>query len=132
MLSQQELIDKYPILLGNFLEGRGIECQEGWHGIIDSMCEKINRVLELSQCSATIGLIKSKFGKMRVQGVVMDAPTLDQQIIRAVISQTEAVSSITCTVCGEYGWQKRGTMQPVMCQLHQDEWDSKRLNPWEV
>ena len=114
---------KYPVILGNFLEGRGLEVQPGWLPLIDDTCQKLRRFTNLIDQTVTIGLIKSKFGEMRMQGV--EAPGMgvsDREIIIAIISRAEGLSRSICTVCGEFGYQKSDTgCYRVLCVEHHEE-----------
>lgn len=70
---QSALYSKYPALFKNKdLSIRescmpwGLECGEGWAGILDAMCEELTRICEKYDVQVTFDQIKEKYGSLRV------------------------------------------------------------------
>lgn len=68
----------------------GIECGEGWIGILDLLAEKLSPGVKVLQ-------VKEKFGTLRFY--INRGTEADHNLI----SQAEAQSAVTCELCGAEG-----------------------------
>jgi len=134
------LVTKYPEIFKNRYGDMqntamcwGFECGDGWFNIIDQMCWAIQDHIkwqnkqrtdllatnphnlpvpdEVLQVVAT--QVKEKFGSLRFYYSGGD------DYVAGVIQMAEAMSYVTCDVCGSPGTQKQhhGWLQ-TRCQLH--------------
>lgn len=98
--------ERYPILL-RFPVG-GIDCGEGWDGIIDELFSKI--VKTDPECYLT--QIKEKFGRLRVY----TGSTSDE--VYDLIDAAESMSEITCETCGKPGVLNSERYLKTACDEH--------------
>jgi hypothetical protein len=99
----------------------GIECQDGWFGIIWELCERIEPMIaampEEKQNDFVVHQIKEKFGGLRFY----QAKVPTEEMKRA-IDEAQSKCERTCEVCSEPGecvainhwWQ-------TLCSKHQEE-----------
>ncbi len=95
MTPWDELVLAFPRLYSKEIS---FECGEGWRSILLSLSIKIESILE--KCSATdmyAVQVKEKYGTLRFY---MSKMTPE---IAALVSDTEALSSQTCELCGHFG-----------------------------
>jgi hypothetical protein len=100
-----ELKRKYPKCMRFLHESSrnplsfAIETGDGWFGLIDRMCEKIEPQIDLTDEEEPIYFvqIKEKFGELRAY-LSWQTKYMDE-----FIRQAEAESSRTCEVCGKPG-----------------------------
>jgi len=117
-MSEEELIEKHKDIL-DLRGGYGMNCWEGWHGIIDDMLDTISNGVHINtKLRARFGAvdgktgnikvvqIKEKFGALRVYIEPYDVYT------QGIIDMAETVSKHTCERCGKpgelwsVGWSK--------------------------
>ena len=110
---QNKLYEKYPAL---FVQRDwpmmqtcmcwGIEVGDGWYEILDKMCAALSKLEHPPQFSQ----IKEKFGTLRVYtDNCSDASD-------AIIAEAEAMSGVTCEICGQMGKINNGPWYTVRCE----------------
>jgi len=118
---ERQLIEKYPKM---FRENAGIECGDGWYDIIDYLCAGIkvhtdfwnlNRATRPVIEQVVVDQIKEKFGTMRFYYSGGD------EYISGLASMAEAVTAITCEVCGERGSVRPTRWVKTLCDVHAAE-----------
>jgi ribosomal protein L37AE/L43A len=119
----QRLYDTYPDLfvgknetVMTNLMPFGLECDDGWYGIIDKACAHLLRLAELEGAHPKFMQIKSKFGGLRMY---MAGATELQYII---VKYTETESHHICEACGEGGHMRSSKYWvSVLCDKHANE-----------
>jgi hypothetical protein len=136
---QKQLKDKYPLLYKNLMNPEatprttclffGLECGEGWFGIIDRLSAKLEPLIaqaikdnqdnpELDGYHPCAEQIKEKFGGLRFY---MNWGT---QEMYDLISATEDESYHTCEVCGkaEINASSSGGWVSTVCEECRDKY----------
>lgn len=138
----EKLVKKYPkIFADRYADMQttamcwGFECGDGWYNIIDRMCRLIQghidwrnsqreKLLQHNPYDAEIpeeipqvvaAQVKEKFGTLRFYEDGGDEYT------RGIISMAEAMSGVTCEVCGNVGKINEGGWLSVRCEEHRKE-----------
>lgn len=119
---QKHLCIKYPKIFGitdiNVSIARfGIECDDGWFDLIESMCEeiqsdinyKVNNQIPVTQVLVT--QIKEKFGTLRFYYEGGD------DFADGVVSLAENLSSKICETCGNKGKTKGSSWLKTTCDI---------------
>jgi hypothetical protein len=88
------LEDKYPF----FRPFWGVECGDGWFGIIDELCGKFS---EMNLKGAKIEFIKEKFAGLRVG--LSHFGGMNYEVILLAIDSAHERSLETCEECGKAG-----------------------------
>lgn len=143
----EELAIKYPLLFQK-AKIRGLEINEGWYNIVDTLCGVISnhaeniqrgivyeqgkgirnhdRIAELEKEFATlieqlpsIGQVKEKFGGLRFY---IDGGTEEH---RHYIRFAEAMSFRTCEQCGAPGETRNIGWMKTLCVRHHREHEQK-------
>lgn len=95
----------------------GIECSDGWFNILNMACRNIQSHLNWKPDvpQVVVEQIKEKFGSLRfyVQG--------GDEYTNGIISMAEAMSEVTCEVCGHPGETRQGGWIKVLCDEHAAE-----------
>jgi hypothetical protein len=113
---EAELKKKYPKCMRFLHEGSrnpisfGIETGDGWYGLIDRMCEKIEPVIANEDESVYFVQIKEKFGELRAY-LSWQTAFMDE-----FIRQAEVESFRTCEVCGKQGSPIGGAWIFIRCE----------------
>lgn len=106
---EQKLIEKYPSLFRDrtrppteSLMCYGCDHDDGWYGIIESMCSLISRYMKKKELADgpqdyRFTQIKEKFGGLRVYDAEGDNYT------QGVVDMAESMSYKTCEVTGKPG-----------------------------
>lgn len=133
------ICEKYPLIFRQRGMGMDKSCMhwgltigEGWNFIIESACQKINKIYELTGVYTEASQIKEKYGTLRFyndikfsesewlkrQGIIVrlkwligmgDVSRMNEDmklamlLIEDVISKAESDSEIICEECGNYG-----------------------------
>lgn len=121
---QNQLFAKYPSIfreIGGKPEETcmafGIECGDGWHNLIDALCEQIdfhvnwtNRITPTYKFGVVAAQVKEKFGSLRFYVDFIYDHNLDQPAMKRIsasiervggmIAMAEAISAKTCGACG--------------------------------
>ena len=105
-MSEEELIEKHKDIL-DLRGGYGMNCWEGWYGVIDDMLATISNSVRVRKTgNIKVVQIKEKFGMLRVYTDPYDVYT------QGIIDMAETVSKHTCERCGKpgelwsVGWSK--------------------------
>ena len=131
----RELTKKYPKLFS--AEGnpspygeRGVECGEGWHDLLDTLCARIQGYVDQTDDieQPLVEQVKEKFGTLRfyISGY--------NDYTRGLITMAESMSACICEVCGEKGVLQSGgwlTVQCHECYHAYKEDKQKRLAAWD-
>ena len=97
----------------------GFQCDDGWYNIIDAVCAQIenrernNNSVEWLSVFAT--QVKEKYGTLRFYYVGGD------DFIDGVVAMAEAMSAVTCEVCGAPGRLREGGWLKTLCDEHAKE-----------
>lgn len=99
---QDNLYKKYPKLfsqkdlpMSQTCMCWGIECGDGWYGIIDKFCDKLTKYLETVDIGdVTFSQVKEKYGSIRVYTDGGD------DVVYDMISDLEDESEKVCMMCG--------------------------------
>lgn len=98
MITEQELIAKYPGIFRNLSHG-DFECRSGWNEIIDRLCQSI--------CDAGLGgkviagQVKEKFGGLRFYYEGSSMLTEGEfKSLWSMLESAERESLVTCEGCG--------------------------------
>lgn len=79
----------------------GFECGEGWHKIIQETHNKLKYI----DPDYKIAQIKEKFGGLRYYfDPSFDYGSIQVDIMDDIVRAAEYEASITCELCGAYGW----------------------------
>jgi len=101
---EKKLVEQYPDALSEYggdarytCMAWGFECGNGWHKIIEELCEKIANIPGFK-----FAQVKEKFGTLTIY---YDGPENedDRAKVRLAIDEAEIKSSKTCENCGEPG-----------------------------
>ena len=93
--------------------GGGFSCDDGWFGLIDELCAKLQAAVAAGKILQPVtDQVKQKFGELRFYVSPQSLTT------EALIAQARTRSAVTCEVCGAAGvlrWQ-RGVL--TVCDLY--------------
>jgi len=100
----------------------GVECNNGWFNIINMLCRNIQSHLnwkkEIPQVVVT--QVKEKFGSLRFYYDGGD------EYVSGLVDMAEAISEVTCEVCGEPGEARQVGWHKVLCEAHHQEREKAR------
>jgi len=115
----KQLVEKYPkIFKDRYTDMKdtamcwGMECDDGWYWLIDSLCESIQNYTEYNKVPQFVATqVKEKYGTLRFYGDGGD------ELIDGMIWLAEHQSGTICEKCGKpgdskveggnpYGWMK--------------------------
>jgi len=131
---QNKLYEKYPDFFKNKDLGvqkscmaRGIECDDGWFDLIETVCSVIKNFINNNQdITFEFDQIKEKFGGLRIyySTNILEKARYNKDYIHGVISLAESISYRICEQTGDKGglckkenWVK--TLSPArMSQLN--------------
>lgn len=114
MKNQEKLFEKYP---GLFFQKDlpmqqtcmcwGVECGEGWYGVLERLCEKLSKYSEEKGLDIQFVQIKEKYGELRVYLNYYD----DE--VDKMTEEAENEADNTCEICSakgelsiKFGWYK--------------------------
>ncbi len=112
------LIEKYPKLFADVSKPMteslmcfGLECNDGWFKLVDSLCNVIQwRCDQVPECPQVVfGQIKEKFAQLRIYYDGGDDYTM------GVIDMAEQMSEHVCEVCGNAGRVREGGWWMTLC-----------------
>ncbi len=151
---EKELIEKYPKIF-QISEGRrmlpfpmfGIECGDGWYNILNSLCFQIQSYIDFQEemnehivrrnkeadqegqidqqmlvesiPQAVVSQVKEKFGRLRFYYDGGD------EKIDGMVRMAEAMSAVTCEVCGDVGELRGRGWYYTSCDEHAREEDKE-------
>lgn len=141
---QNQLVEKYPKIFQVSEERRllpfpmfGIECGNGWYEILNALCFQIQQHIDWANSQrqrllennphnlripnevpqVVVEQVKEKFGTLRfyVQG--------GDNYTEGMIRMAEAMSAVTCEVCGDRGQMRGRGWYYTACDRHTKEYD---------
>lgn len=110
-----QLVKKYPMLLKEYGGDMrktclrwGMQHDDGWYKILDSLLSKLQLICDTTKLEITITTIKEKYSKLRVYSVIennnnVKNAALWELIIDDIVNNAENDSGDICEVCGKYG-----------------------------
>ena len=106
----------------NPFEGFGIECAEGWYDLLDKLCTKIEKVLDIdpqAKKDFMIAQIKEKFGGLRfyVHGA--------SEKIHKHIDWAEKESFKICEGCGKPGKHYSNYWYRTFCKVCEKKYQGR-------
>lgn len=103
-LRLKALISKYPRLFASANVIENISLPDGWLGLFDLLCERIETILEENP-AATIQVlqVKAKFAELRVYFCLDEQNSQLRHSIRQSIALATEVSQQCCEKCGGPG-----------------------------
>lgn len=79
----------------------GFEHGDGWYGLIEALCARINKILESDPgASMQVKQVKEKFGTLRFYYRLHDASDEMAQRMRHIVALAEKASGRICEQCG--------------------------------
>lgn len=132
---EDALVRKYPALfhdkdlpLTESLMAFGCECSDGWFNILNQVCACIDQHAKNGHWpypdSYRFFQIKEKFGGLRIYDNGHD------EYIAGVLALAEALSYVTCEICGNPGrtcCSKSGYWLRTLCSAHAEEHEYRRV-----
>lgn len=121
-----KLVAKYPKI---FATVEHTECNDGWYSIIDLLCANIqshtdwwntNRPNRPVVEQVVVEQAKEKFGTLRFYYEGGD------EYIKGLVTMAEAMSEVTCEVCGDRGSLRTGGWLKTLCDHHHQEQEAAR------
>jgi len=101
---EQQLMDRFPFMEARHIRDAeklnipvGCDCQDGWYGVIYTLCEKIEQDLLLyPDTTFTVIQVKEKYGRLcfYTSSICMKSKIFDY------IAEAEQESAATCENCG--------------------------------
>lgn len=100
----------------------GFECSDGWFNIINILCRNIQSHLNWKKETSQVVVqqVKEKFGSLRFYYDGGD------EYVSGLVSMAEAMSEVTCEVCGESGEARQVGWHKVLCETHHQEREKAR------
>jgi hypothetical protein len=111
---RQQLQDKYPFLRATSIQeglmAFGFECADGWLPILEKLFERFQELVdkEGSANRFRVTQVKEKYGTLRVYHNGGDA-------YEAFVDKAEALSEVTCELCGQQGMIRDDGWVMVRC-----------------
>ncbi len=105
---QNFLYEKYPALfrqkdlpMSETCMCWGINCGDGWYGLVNRTCAKIQAYCEEQKIKVEFVQVKQKFGGLRIYfDMVGDYLDYHQNSVQEIVTDAEKASFNTCEVCG--------------------------------
>lgn len=101
---ERSLLRKYPAIFGedptstNRAVYWGVECGDGWHNLLDTLCHDIQSYINSEHVQqVTFIQVKEKFGELRIYYTLIDKHIDD------LIKEVAKKSKVTCEYCGAPG-----------------------------
>ena len=107
---------------------RHIECAEGWHDLIDTLCASIQGYINHSGNveQPRVKQIKEKFGTLRFYISGYD------DYIRGLIGMAEQISAQICEECGEKGVLQKMNWIKTLCHDCYHDYENIKQNRWDT
>lgn len=112
---QDALFVKYPKLLRKKDLKWGLQCGDGWYGIIDELCAVIYRNAIREDCQSKLPKaykIKEKWGGLNF------SICHSNDFYQGAIAMAESISFRTCEKCGLPGFPREGKWVITLCDEH--------------
>jgi len=122
-----QLCEKYPKIFANRHKPMtetcmcwGFECGDGWYNIIDRLCSLIQSHIDWTEkqghpvSHVVADQVKEKCGSLRFYYSGGD------QYISGLVAMAEAMTEVTCEVCGVPGVSRGGGWIRTLCDEHHD------------
>ena len=124
--SEHQLRDKYPELFVDIwgdprqtAMAWGLECDDGWYTILDTLCRQISHHLkyntEPNVQPVILEQVKEKYGTLRFYYRGGD------DVISGLVQMAEAMSAKCCERCGNLGKIRGGSWLKTLCDKHAQE-----------
>lgn len=101
---ERSLLTKYPAIFGedplspNRAMHWGVECGDGWHNLLDTLCGDIQAYTDAEHLpQVTFIQVKEKFGELRIYYTLLD------KHIEGLIDEATKKSKLICEYCGAAG-----------------------------
>ncbi len=117
-----KLLTNFPLLYRNLRE-QNFECRDGWFALVCQVSSDIELAAQRGGIPKTaktwpsVGILKEKFGSLRVQGVTCSNAGVNE-IIRDLVEKASQQSEVTCESCGSLGERfEEGRNVEVLCAV---------------
>lgn len=106
-----KLVERFPKLLRDYRGSPhetclafGIECGDGWNGLIHDTLTRLQKMVECApDLDIRIAQVKEKFGGLRIYVTMECDDRVVADIVYAILHDAESASSNICEVTGAYG-----------------------------
>lgn len=136
---EHQLYEKYPKLFRQKDLSQmetcmcwGVACGDGWHSLIDTACEKLQKLACETGYTIEFTQVKEKFGGLRMYLHIEENKeqqrSIDPQrqlscgavseLAHTITMEAENQSVTTCDQCGEQGKQRGGPWISTRCDQH--------------
>lgn len=123
---QEQLFKRYPELfkqkdlpMSQTCMCWGIETDDGWYDLIDTMCELLTLYCDRHGLEVQFTQIKSKYGTLTAD------TTGNEGRVERIIDMVECMSEHTCEKCGEWGNTYDDGWVRTLCPKHKKERELK-------
>jgi hypothetical protein len=114
------LLTTYPLLYRN-LRDQTFECNDGWFDLVWQVSTEIELAAQRGGIPKTaktwpsVGIVKEKFGSLRVQGITCSNVGVNE-VIHDLVERVSQQSMVTCELCGSLGerFEERRNVE-VLC-----------------
>ena len=110
----------------------GFEVPPGWHGLLYTLCERMQYVATLSGYQPVADQVKSKFGTLRFywhgeSGSNTVQPEYADDLIEMLVDNAERETGHVCEVCGSPGASPNsGGWVETLCPVHRGKTPGKQ------
>lgn len=124
-MTEQELISRHPSIFRDCGKSPretcmawGIDCGPGWYGLIDEMCDRFDKLRELTGVGVVADQVKEKFGTLRFYYHTecdSEADPFWDTVVMDIVDLYDIKSSCRCESCGKRGEMRGGGWLMVRC-----------------
>ena len=84
--------------------------EDGWREIVETLCRRLDSVVERTTGRLALTGLDEKYGEMRVDWICRGLSDEEHAEVESIVQRAEARSSHTCGICGARGgiWDHRG------------------------
>lgn len=115
-----KLLTAFPLLYRNLREYH-FECRDGWFALVWQVSTEIELAAQrggipkIAKAWPSVGILKEKFGSLRVQGVTSSNAVVNK-VLRDLVGEASLQSDVTCESCGSMGDKyEEGRNFEVLC-----------------
>jgi hypothetical protein len=105
----------------------------GWYGLVDLLCECLDKIHKTTQVLTVANQVKEKYGGLCFYYTIYFPEAMSNEdrkvwenIIDATVLSAERKSLSTCEKCGKYGKIRNGGWITVRCNKCQEEWENEK------